>query len=768
LGPVDPRQIQAELGHAFLANAKALGVTTPSDADGVSSLLFLEDGRALTGGRQHEEIRKLGGGRFSHWGPHIYFSSTDNSDPRTNGRSYTVLVPRSLLGSLAGTRRDSPHRRRLVLMVGMAAFALSFAAARPLARAAGQVAACAGVAALSGLSLPASLLGLVGVAILFASSSAPPGSGPGGTARFPSESLGVFLVALAALALGLLHARALATTPVGWDEGIMLAQTEHLLQGQRLYADVMAQYPPGIYIVLTAVLTLWHHIAAARLLAGLLHLGIALLVGVLARRLSPDPLAPWSAAALWLACATAFEADTLMSDPFSTLPALGALVCLAPEAGGLPSFRRAFLAGMLVAAGALCKQMGILWVLPVAVWLLVWPKASLSNRLQRLGVLGAGCAFVGVPTLLILAGRPRALFCTIVFPLSDRYPSETTMALLFQSTFTPDRWTVVLPVLLVAVLVLHRLGSSARPPASGLHVLLWLIVLISVYPFSKRAYAHYALPALAALAALAGGGIGRLHSAAQSGGRRLAVALLITTGLMTIGQAARSINATHTANGFNTLEDDTRLVSSLQTLAPEGAPVICTWPFAMFANRYRSPVRFHYDLAFTVPGEFWLEEWRDLGRKGSSAAVLVVRSRRNVYDTGGSLWKQLVPEESLTPSAQEPVLRSLVLPPVLWYAREGDRDLRLAVAGAPGAFVAVRGSTDADELAFESDWGEPTHVAVRPAVSFRVLFPVPKDSWHLARVSVGKGRRVLWEGASQSAAIEGATGYDSGAVGATR
>lgn len=88
LGPIDPQQISSELRHAFLANAIALGVTTTSDADGGSSIRLLEDGRELTGGQQHADIRKDGAGRFSHWGSHIYFSSSDDSNPRTNGRSH--------------------------------------------------------------------------------------------------------------------------------------------------------------------------------------------------------------------------------------------------------------------------------------------------------------------------------------------------------------------------------------------------------------------------------------------------------------------------------------------------------------------------------------------------------------------------------------------------------------------------------------------------------------------------------------------------------
>jgi SAM-dependent methyltransferase len=40
----------------------------------------------------HEEIRKLGAGRYSHWGRKLYFSTSDNSSPLENGRSYCVLV----------------------------------------------------------------------------------------------------------------------------------------------------------------------------------------------------------------------------------------------------------------------------------------------------------------------------------------------------------------------------------------------------------------------------------------------------------------------------------------------------------------------------------------------------------------------------------------------------------------------------------------------------------------------------------------------------
>jgi 2-polyprenyl-6-hydroxyphenyl methylase/3-demethylubiquinone-9 3-methyltransferase len=39
----------------------------------------------------HDDIAKFGGGRFSHWGSSIYFSTTDDSDPNINGRSYRLF-----------------------------------------------------------------------------------------------------------------------------------------------------------------------------------------------------------------------------------------------------------------------------------------------------------------------------------------------------------------------------------------------------------------------------------------------------------------------------------------------------------------------------------------------------------------------------------------------------------------------------------------------------------------------------------------------------
>lgn len=56
-----------------------------------STLIIYENGRALGPAHStHDIISNLGRGRFSHWEENLYFSTSDNSDPNTNGRQYFI------------------------------------------------------------------------------------------------------------------------------------------------------------------------------------------------------------------------------------------------------------------------------------------------------------------------------------------------------------------------------------------------------------------------------------------------------------------------------------------------------------------------------------------------------------------------------------------------------------------------------------------------------------------------------------------------------
>ncbi|MEO0034610.1 MAG: hypothetical protein RLZZ501_633, partial [Pseudomonadota bacterium] len=85
---------------------RAWGVPLPPDlpagdseqAPRQSLLRLFEDGVELCPGHtSHEEIARLGGGRFSHWGQELWFSSRDGSWPVANLRSYQALIPAEMM-----------------------------------------------------------------------------------------------------------------------------------------------------------------------------------------------------------------------------------------------------------------------------------------------------------------------------------------------------------------------------------------------------------------------------------------------------------------------------------------------------------------------------------------------------------------------------------------------------------------------------------------------------------------------------------------------
>ncbi|HEX8021899.1 hypothetical protein [Mucilaginibacter sp.] len=59
----------------------------------VSKLRLFENGVELGPAHSnHNDIRNFGLGQFSHWGNSLYFSTSDNTNPLTNGRKYTYTM----------------------------------------------------------------------------------------------------------------------------------------------------------------------------------------------------------------------------------------------------------------------------------------------------------------------------------------------------------------------------------------------------------------------------------------------------------------------------------------------------------------------------------------------------------------------------------------------------------------------------------------------------------------------------------------------------
>lgn len=81
-----------ESGHCYLVEIPESFRKLAGDS--LNDAKLLEDGVPLPFlNTPHDDIRNLGEGRYSVWGHSLYFSTSDNSDPSDNERSYELQVP---------------------------------------------------------------------------------------------------------------------------------------------------------------------------------------------------------------------------------------------------------------------------------------------------------------------------------------------------------------------------------------------------------------------------------------------------------------------------------------------------------------------------------------------------------------------------------------------------------------------------------------------------------------------------------------------------
>lgn len=114
-----PGPFLRESGKAWLVPLPALAerADTPS-APHRSTLMLYEDGVPLQPAHSlHEDVRSLGGGRYSHWEGALLFSTRDNTDPNTNGRRYAFTLSPWLYARRSGfdqmdARIPVNHRKR--------------------------------------------------------------------------------------------------------------------------------------------------------------------------------------------------------------------------------------------------------------------------------------------------------------------------------------------------------------------------------------------------------------------------------------------------------------------------------------------------------------------------------------------------------------------------------------------------------------------------------------------------------------------------------
>ena len=84
---------QQEIGLCWMVQlVKYLPIADNAEYPNRSTFLLYEDDKLLQPAHAiHEDIRNLGAGRYSHWNKVLYFSTSDGSDPNTNGREYRII-----------------------------------------------------------------------------------------------------------------------------------------------------------------------------------------------------------------------------------------------------------------------------------------------------------------------------------------------------------------------------------------------------------------------------------------------------------------------------------------------------------------------------------------------------------------------------------------------------------------------------------------------------------------------------------------------------
>lgn len=88
------KEIRAEKDNCYLIYVPQFGKQSDTDDNHENSTLILyEDDKPLGPPHTlHNDIREKGEGRYSHYHAWIFFSSSDNSDPRTNGKVYKFEI----------------------------------------------------------------------------------------------------------------------------------------------------------------------------------------------------------------------------------------------------------------------------------------------------------------------------------------------------------------------------------------------------------------------------------------------------------------------------------------------------------------------------------------------------------------------------------------------------------------------------------------------------------------------------------------------------
>jgi len=326
-----------------------------------------------------------------------------------------------------------------------------------------------------------------------------------------SPPLVVALVALAARLAPVLRGGGL-TGILAYDDGVYYSAADGLLSGRLPYRDYLLLHPPGITLALAPFAALGRLVgedpvglAAARLAFMLLGAASAVLVWVVARRVSPRAgLVAGLGYAVWQPASYA-ERTTLL-EPLVNLGLLAALALLGPSAGSA-SRRRVALAGVALGLAVAVKAWAVVPFAVLALWLL-----HRDGRRCAVTFTGAGTAAAAVVSLpFLLAAGPAMVRMVVLDQLgrpSNGVPLATRLASIEGWRLSPVPLPTGSVLLAVAIALLVAAAAAVvawRVPAARV----WAALLAAqgaLLLTSPSYFAHYGTYVAPALVLLAGAG----------------------------------------------------------------------------------------------------------------------------------------------------------------------------------------------------------------------------------------------------------------------
>jgi 4-amino-4-deoxy-L-arabinose transferase-like glycosyltransferase len=366
---------------------------------------------------------------------------------------------------------------------------------------------------------------------------------------------------------------------VNGDEGVRALTATRLLEGARLYADVLTDKPPGATLFYAAVFALFgRSMKAVHLAAAAWNFVTSIIIYLIAARFSGRRAGLW-AAALFVYFSTNYLTQDMMAANTELLMAVPYTAAFHfflkaqrpdPRARDAASERASLSlrpAAALVAAGlmtglaAMFKQTGVLNLCFFAAYEVCkaygaryrtgrygWIKASVKRSFIRLSLVASGF-LIALAALLawLLAIGSLGGFWNNAIMLSKYYIDSDPAGLwlkfivgrglgyvFFNATlWALAGWVVVLSVRGVRSGIAHAGNEAEHHPARpylNLAVALWGAVSLSSVMISGRFFGHYFIPVLPALSLLAAEGVEllarRMRDPIHRRGARVTVVIL--------------------------------------------------------------------------------------------------------------------------------------------------------------------------------------------------------------------------------------------------